>query len=160
MIRHIRHIRTALCVLVLAFLEQNAQAGVTANKELNFGEFIVKNNDAVHSITVNISGPSYTYDTAGFIVINDANIQNGDYDIDSLPPNTNIASVTVTQITPLSGPSGPNFQMNTFQVSHSNRTSPAGVARVRVGATAQTSGTGTAYVDQTYTGTLQIQINF
>ena len=137
-----------------------AMAGITTIQALGFGEFIVKNNNAVHSITANISGPAYSFDSAGFILISDASLQNGIYDLDGMPPNMAIASVVITQITPLSGASGPNFQMNTFQESHPATTDGSGVARIRVGATAQTSGSTVPYPDQTYTGTLQIQINF
>jgi hypothetical protein len=156
----IRCIRLSVIGLVALLFSPSVLAGVTTVQQLNFGEFIVKNNNAVHSITVNLSGPAYAYDSAGFILINDANIQYGIYDLDGMTPSTAIASVTVTQVTPLSGAGGPNFQMNTFQESHPATTDGSGVARINVGATAQTSGTGTTYLDQTYTGTLQIQINF
>lgn len=156
----IRQIQTGLSVLLMALISQSAFAGITTIQGLNFGEFIVKNNDAVHAITVNVSGPGYSYDTAGFIPINTASIQQGVYDLDGMTPNTAITSVTITQLSPLSGASGPNFQMNTFQETHPATTDGTGTARIHVGATAQTSGSGTPYVDQTYTGTLQIQINF
>ncbi len=157
MIRYIQHFLTGLALFVFA---SPAIAGVTTIQGLNFGEFIVKNNNAVHSITVNLSGPSYVFDSAGFILISDTNIQYGIYDLDGMTPNTAITSVTVTQVSPLSGASGPNFQLNTFQEVHPATTDGSGVARINVGATAQTSGSGTPYVDQTYTGTMQIQINF
>ncbi len=146
--------------LALFCFSAKAVAGVTTVQQLNFGEFIVKNNNAVHSITVNLSGPAFAYDMAGFIPINTGSIQNGIYDLDGMAASTAITSVTITQLLPLSGPGGPNFQMNTFQETHPATTDGSGVARIRVGATAQTSGTTTPYLDQTYTGTLQIQINF
>ena len=148
-------------VIMLLWLSSANQAfaGITTIQALSFGEWIVKNNDAVHSITVNLSGPAFTFDSAGFIIINPT-AQLGIYDLDGMPPNMAISSVVITQITPLSGPSGPNFQMNSFQESNPGTTDGSGVARIRVGGTAQTSGSGVPYVDQTYTGTLQIQINF
>ena len=138
----------------------SAHAGVTTVQGLNFGEFIVKRNDAVYGITVNLAGPAYTYDAAGFAPINTGSIQLGIYDLDGMTPNQAITSVNVTQITPLSGPSGPNFQMTAFQETHPPTTDGAGVARIRIGGTAQTDGSGNPYFDQTYTGTIQIQINF
>jgi len=157
----IRQIQYFIASLVLLCVPTQAVAGVVVFDDLNFGEFIVKNNAAMHSITVNLSGPAYTFDSAGFILINDAAIQSGRYRITGLAPSMAVASVVVTQITPLSGASGPSFQMSAFQVSHPASTNGAGnLNNVRLGATAQTSGAGTAYVDQTYNGTLQIQINF
>ncbi|MEM7651035.1 MAG: DUF4402 domain-containing protein [Pseudomonadota bacterium] len=137
-----------------------AFAGVTTIQELNFGEFIVKNNDAVHSITVNITGTAYTFDAAGFIPIDVSNIQPGIYDLDGMTPGALISSVDVTQVLPLSGGGGPNFQLTAFQDSHPTNVDGSGVVRVRVGATAQTNGAGIRYFDQTYTGTMQIQVNF
>lgn len=144
-------------VALLGFSGQ-ASAGITEVQALRFGEYIVKNNDAVYTITVNIGGV-VTFDPAGFFEIA-ATGQDGIYDLDGMPPNMAIASVVITQITPLAGPSGPNFQMNTFQESHPATTDGSGVARIGVGANADTTGSGVPYVDQTYTGTLQIQINF
>ena len=156
----IRQKCTWIVALILLLIATPSYAGITTIQALNFGEFIVKRNDAVYSINVNISGPGFTYDSAGFIPINTATIQHGVYDLDGMPANQAITSVTVTQITPLSGAGGPNFQLTAFQESHPPTTDGSGVARIRIGASAQTSGSGSAYLDQTYTGTVQIQINF
>jgi len=143
--------------LVLACLfSADVYAGVTVIQPLHFGEFIVRNNDSVHTITVNTGGV-VTYDS-GFIEINPIG-QDGIYDLDGMTPSTAIASVTITQVIPLSG-SGENFQMDTFQETHPASTDVAGVARIRVGGNANTSGNGNPYLDQTYNGQLQIQINF
>ncbi|MCB9982586.1 MAG: hypothetical protein H6861_02785 [Rhodospirillales bacterium] len=154
----IRHIMRVLAVFALVLTGQDAHAGITTIQALSFGGFIVKNNNAVHSINVNVSGPGYTYDSAGFIEITPP--QHGIYDLDGMTPSTAITSVTVTQTSPLAGASGPNFQMTALQESHPATTDVSGVARIHVGGTAQTSGTGTPYADQTFTGTLQIQVNF
>lgn len=143
-------------VLLLSF-SSLAHAGVTVIQPLRFGEYIVKNNDAVYSISVSTGG-TVVYDPAGFVEIA-ATGQEGIYELDGMTPGTPISSVTITQITPLSG-SGPNFQMNGFTSVFPPAVDGTGRAVVRVGATAQTSGSGTPYVDQTFTGQLQIQINF
>lgn len=144
-------------IAFIIFLQSSAWAGITVVQPLHFGDYIVKRNDAVYTITVNTGGTS-NFDPAGFIEINPL-AQPGIYDIDSLPPNTAIISVVITQTIPLSG-SGENFQMNTFQETHPASTDVSGVARIRVGGNADTSGNGNPYVDQTYNGQLQIQINF
>ena len=110
-------------------------------------------------ITVETNGTS-SYDAAGYVEITAP--QEGDYTLDGLPPNTNVASVVVTEITPLTGAGGGevfnmvNFDTQTF----GPRTSATGTYRVKVGATARSTGNSNPYLDQTYTGTIEIQINF
>ena len=135
---------------------QLVHAGVTTIQALDFGSFIVKNNDAQYDITINTNG-TYSFSAAGFFEISAP--QEGIFDLDGMTPSTAITSVTVTQITPLSG-SGENFQMVNFQETHPGSTDGSGVARIVVGGTARTSGSTVNYLDQSYTGSLQIQINF
>ncbi len=142
--------------LILCFFAKLSYAGVTTVQALNFGSWISKNNDAQYNITINTNG-SYSFDSAGFIEISPP--QEGIFDLDGMTPNTAIASVDVTQITPLSG-SGPEFNMINFQETHPASTDASGVARITIGATAQTTGVGASYIDQTFTGQIQIQINF
>lgn len=131
------------------------RADVTTIQPLNFGEFIVRNNDVQHTLTVNPNG-TYMF-SPGFVEI--VQPQPGIYDIDGLPLNMAIASVVVTQLQPLTG-AGNSFDMNTFQVTYPPSTDGAGVARFTIGATVETTGSGVAYPNLTYTGDLQIQINF
>jgi hypothetical protein len=139
----------------VVFLPKQGWAGVTVVQALSFGEFIVKNNNAQYDIVVNVGG-GHTYDSSGFIQISAPQV--GIFDIDGLPANSVISSVVITQVSPLLG-GGRVFQMVDFQESHTN-TNSSGVSRITVGATARTSGSGLAYVDQTYSGDLEIQINF
>ncbi len=133
-----------------------ATAGVTVIQEISFGSFVVKNNDAQHTITINPGG-TYSFSPAGFLEILPP--QQGIYDIDGLPVSTAITSVTVTQHQPLAG-SGENFQIIDFQEVHPATTDGTGVARIRIGATAQSSGNGNPYADQTLNGKIDIQVNF
>lgn len=141
--------------LCLSVCPNYSYAGVTVIDALSFGSFIVKNNDSQYDIIVHPGGV-YDYDHDGFILISPP--QDGVYDIDGLTPNATIASVVITQLSPLSN-SGENFQMHSFEEFHTN-TNGSGVARITVGGSARTSGSGNPYLDQTYSGTLQIQINF
>ncbi len=157
MLLHINRFYLVLLFLSLLFFPyKGVRAGVTVVQNLNFGSWISKNNDAQYNITINTNG-SYSFDSAGFIEISPP--QEGIFDLDGMTPNTAISSVTITQITPLSG-SGPEFNMINFQETHPPSTDASGVARIVVGATAQTTGVGISYIDQTYNGQLQIQINF
>lgn len=133
-----------------------AHASIVTIQALNFGEFVTIANDAQYDITVNTNG-SYAFDAAGFIELSAP--QEGVYDFGGLAPNTAIASVIITQTAPLVG-IGPDINMVNLQETHSGSTDGSGVARIVLGGTARTDGSGILYVDQTLNGQLQIQINF
>ena len=146
-----------ICAIYVFFMMTfSAYAGVTTVQALSFGEFIMKNNDAAYDITVGTNS-GVTFSAAGFIQI--VSPQEGIYDLDDMAANTAITSVTVTQVTPLSG-SGFDMQLINFQETHPASTNGSGVARIEVGATARTNGLGGSYIDQAFNGTIQIQINF
>lgn len=146
------------CGLICVFLLfiSPAYAGVTTVQALSFGQFVMKNNDAAYDITINTNG-SYSFSAAGYIEI--VAPQEGVYDLDGMPANTAITSVTVTQITSLSG-SGFDMQMINFQETSPASTDGSGVARIEIGATARNNAIGGSYIDQTFGGVIQIQINF
>ncbi len=149
----------ALLVFVSAFcLLQVAEAQtVTTVQALSFGEWLSYNNDAEYEITINTNS-TYSADGAGFVEI--VAPQQGIYDIeDGFTPFDPVASVVISQIAALNFGGG-TFQMDTFQETHSATVGSDGKVRVTVGGTANTSGNSTAYVDGTFNGTLQIQINF
>jgi hypothetical protein len=146
----------AAIFVILLCLQKAAFADVTVIQELDFGQFIVKNNDAQHDITINPGGV-YSFSGAGLVEISPP--EDGIYDIDGLPPNSVITSINITQLNPLQGVTGEVFQMVNMQSSFSS-TNGSGVARIGIGGTARTSGNGNPYADQTYNGILQIQINF
>lgn len=137
-------------------LSGQAFAAVTVVQGLSFGAFISTRNDAQYDITVNTDG-TYSFSAGGFFMITPPNP--GVYDITGLDPSRAIASVTVTQIAPLTAP-GNSLQTLNFTSTNPPSTSPAGVARIEIGATARTTGTGTAYPDNTYNGVVEITINF
>ncbi len=146
-----------VCTICAFFMMTfSAYAAVTTVQALSFGQFIMKNNDAAYNITVGTNS-SVTFSAAGFIQI--VSPQEGIYDLDGMAANAAIASVTVTQVTPLSG-SGFDMQLINFQETHPASTDGSGVARIEIGATARTNGLGGSYIDQTFNGTIQIQINF
>ncbi len=149
----IRLIRICLFLIALGAVSP-ALAAVAVVQALQFGEFIVRNNDAMHTITINTDG-SFNF-SPGFVEI--VSPQEGIYDISGLPPSMAIASIVVTQLQPLTG-AGNIFNMNAFQTAFTG-TDAFGVARVTLGATVETTGTGVPYSNQTYSGQLQLQINF
>ncbi len=138
------------------FVSVPAYAGVTVIQAMSFGNFVSKKNDMQYEVTINTNG-TYVFDSAGFIEISAP--QEGIYDIDGLTPSAAIASVVITQSSPLTI-GGRSFQMINFQETHDASTDAGGVARVTVGATAQGDGITTAYPDNTYNGSLNITISF
>ena len=144
-------------VVVMCSLWPNAsQAQLTTIQPLDFGEFMSRNNDAQYTLTVNAAG-SYSFDATGFIEISPP--QPGIYDIGGFAPNAAISSLTVAQDTPLGGV-GLVFQMISFDEIHPPTTDGAGVARIQIGATLQTSGSGMPYGDALYNGSVDVTINF
>lgn len=144
-------------VSVLCVLRSAEAQTVTTVQALDFGEWLSYGNDGEHEITVNSDG-SYSADGAGFVIISAP--QRGIYDIENdFTPGAPVASVVISQIAALTYAGG-TFHMDAFQETHSANVDGNGVVRVMVGGTANTSGNSSPYIDGTYNGTLQIQINF
>lgn len=142
-----------ICVLVVG----HARAGITTIQALSFGNYLVANNNSVQTITISTSGN--VTDSAGLIEITPT-AQQGIYDLDGLTPSAVIASVTVTALTTMRGVNITNeFILSGFTVNHTN-VDGAGVARVTLGGTASTTGNGLGYPDQTYTATVQLDVNY
>ena len=148
-----RHKALLFIAITIALCSTKADADISILQKLRFGEWIITNNNAIHSITVSPSG-AFSHSSA-LIRLNDP--QEGVYEIDGLTPNA-IITVTATQISPLAA-GGNTFNMNTFQVNHTN-SNASGVATIRLGATAQTTGSGLAYDSRTYNGSIRIQISY
>jgi len=141
----------------LALLAAEARAGITTIQALSFGNYVVANNNSVQTVTVSLSGNVTA--SSGLLEITPT-AQQGIYDIDGLTPNAAIASVDVTALTTMRGVNISNeFTLGGFTSNHTNA-DPAGVARVTIGGTASTTGNGLGYPDQTYSATVEIQINY
>lgn len=153
--------RCTIIVMVLVLLALifpgSALAQVTTLQTFHFGEFIIRRNDAFYQITVRADG-SYTYNTIGLTMLTAP--RQGIYDIGGFTPGTAVASVDVSQIAPLTNGRS-NLDMILFYDSHDAAVDGSGYVTVNVGATLQTSGDGSAYdLNSTYSGTIQIQVNF
>ncbi len=138
---------------ILFTVASPAYSDITELQKLRFGEFIVTNNSTQQGITVNVDG-SFGFSS---IFLNIEDPQPGIYEIDGLTPNSMI-TVTASQIQPLTG-AGNFFTLRSFQTLDTD-TNGAGVTTITLGATAETSGNSTPYVDQTYNGIIEIQISF
>lgn len=146
-----------LLFVVFALVADHARAGITTIQALSFGNYVVANNNSVQTVTVSLSGNVTA--SSGLLEITPT-AQQGIYDIDGLTPNAVIASVDVTALTTMRGVNISNeFTLGSFTSSHTN-SDPSGVARVTIGGTASTTGNGLGYPDQTYSATVEIQINY
>lgn len=132
-----------------------ARADITENQALYFGEWVITDNDGVHSITVNTDG-SYG-NSPELIVITPP--EEGIYDVDGLPPNAVINGVTVLMTDPLRLGGGETFSMDNFDTIAPDA-DPAGETTVTLGARARTSGNGAGYADGRYNGTLTIELHY
>lgn len=146
-----------LLSIVAATVSGQALAGITTIQALSFGNYVVANNNSVQTVTVSLSGNVTA--SSGLLEITPT-AQQGIYDIDGLTPNAVIASVDVTALGPMRGVNISNeFTLGSFTANHTN-VDPSGVARVTIGGTASTTGNGLGYPDQTYTATVEVQINY
>lgn len=144
----VRLLLTAGCVLMPVPF---AKADFVVVQNIHFGEFIIQDNYKPHILTVNPDG-SYTH-ASNFLQISPP--KPGIYQVDELAPNS-VISVIATQTQRLNG--GNNFfTMHNFQINHSN-VDGAGLAEIRLGASVATSGNGSGYTQDTYSGQIQIQI--
>jgi hypothetical protein len=150
--------RNALaCLLGLGLLcGSAAHAAITEIQPLNFGQWAITNNTGFKVITVNPNG-SFSNSPGLFNIV--FTPTQGIYRVDSLPPFTTINSVNATMLVPMTG-GNQNFTLDTFQVIHDPSTNASGEVNITLGATARTTGTGVPYDDATYTGTIQLEINY
>ena len=140
-------------LLTLLCSTQAAHADFVIVQNLHFGEFVIQDNYKPHHLTVNPDG-SYTH-APNFIEIDPP--QPGIYQIDELEPNS-VINVTASQLQPMMGNNN-FFTLENIQVIHSN-VDEAGLADIMLGADAVTSGNGSKYVGDTYSGQILIQISY
>ena len=149
-------VRIFITLLIVCVMNiHGAQAAVLVLQELNFGEWLIKTNVGVQSVTVQTDG-SYS-NTPDMIMLLPPT--EGIYVIDGLNPSSVITSVNVTMLTPLTNGSGEDFTVDTF-TTISPDTDAGGQTTITLGARARSSANGLPYTDGVHTGTVQIVINF
>lgn len=122
---------------------------------IHFGTFAIKNNSAVHTLRVSRTNV-VTADSA--FALFTAPIR-GEYDLAGFPSSTPF-TVTISDATLNSGGGGEPFYLSNFTPGTGLTTDGAGNAEVRFGATLATSGVGANYTDGTYSGTIDITIDY
>jgi len=148
--------KAALCLaLFLAAMQATParSADVIQVQTLNFGKWVVTDNDAPHFITIATDG---SYDNSPELIMLEPP-QEGIYDLSGLPEDAIINGVTVIVSDPLDAGSS-MFALDDFQVIYPP-TAPGGEISVTIGARASTTGDGQNYGDGVYNGTLTIEIH-
>lgn len=143
-------------MLFILLMPSSVQAQHSVIQALNFGEWVVTNNNSTQTATVQTNG-SYSNSPAMILI---SPPEPGIYLISGLPTNMTIQSVDVTMLTPMQS-MGQSFTIDNFttQLSSSN-TGPSGETTLTLGARARSSANGIPYPDTTYTGDIMIVLNF
>lgn len=134
----------------------NVFAGVTTVQELYFGHYLVLGNKVQGDVTINTDG-SHSFDPAAYVEIDAPRV--GMYEIDELPANMAVNSVTIDSSTNLIN-AGIGFQTRDWQTSFPAATDAEGKLLVIVGGTLRSSGNDVQYPDGTYLATMQITVSF
>lgn len=144
-----------LCVLLPGMAM--AVPTLTIIDDITFGQFAVRNNDAVHTIVVDENN-NFSHSAAGFVPVTDP--QRGEFLLEDLPPNSPVTvSVADTSITLNGGGVGTAFSIRDYTFT-SITTDGAGNATFYMGATLRTSGTGQYYESGSYSGTAVMTVNY
>ena len=143
----------AIWVICLAASPTFAQT-ITRVQTLSFGTFALRNNNAPHALRV--SRTNVVTADSEFAIFTDPT--RGEYSLSSFPTNTPF-TVFIPDTTLTSG-GGAQFDLGQFTPGSGLTTDGTGNADLRFGATLTTSGTGGNYTDGSYSGTIDITVNY
>jgi len=143
-------------VVTAAFLlvAKNVTAAITEVQELSFGTFALVDNATVSTLRIPYNG---TNPVASSKLYPLTRAQPGQYQISGMP-SFQALIITINNFSLQVGAAEP-FNVNTFTYP-ALITDTNGEALLEVGATLNTTGSGTGYADATYTGTISITISF
>ena len=141
--------------VVLVFLCSNKAAAALAEVQpLSFGTFAIVNNLTVSTLAVPYSGSNPVPSIKIYPLVR---AQPGHYQITGLPAFQPL-TITINNFVLSVGGAEP-FNVNTFTFP-ALITDTNGEALLKVGATLNTTGSGTEYADATYTGSINITVSF
>ncbi len=149
-------LRTLWVIFAVLCFPTSGFAGVTTVQELYFGHYLILGNKAQGDVTINTDG-SHSFDPAVYVEIDAPRV--GIYEIDELPANMAVNTVTISSSTNLIN-TGIGFQTRDWQTSFNPTTDAEGKLQVIVGGTVRSSGNTVQYPDGTYLATMQITVNF
>lgn len=144
-----------LLLIGLSFFIAPAQAAVNITQPLSFGEFALRNNTARRQMR--ITAQDVFTKNAAFITL--VRPQRAIVEVSGFPANTNlIVNVTFNS---LSSGVGDLFTIdNPTLFPNTLRTNGSGNLTFYVGARLRTSGTGSVYPNNTYSGLMNISVNY
>lgn len=145
----------AMAFLSIPSLSASAQV-INEDQELHFGRWVVTNDSSPRTITLQANG---TYSNSPELFMLEPPMV-GVYEISGLTPGATVSSIVVTQIGRLNAGNSKDFALDNFDVVTPPVVNPSGVLHMTLGARATTSGTGGSYPDATYTGLLNVIVNF
>lgn len=143
-------------VLFLLILVMPAHAGLVTDRQLSFGEFAIQRNNTVSSLTVPMSGNSYS--TNALRVIRQG--ESGLLRYIELPPYTEIS---ITPILPAEGVhafGGSKFFITNLEFPTNISSNGTGVASFPLGGTLETSGDGGTYYDGDYVFAIYLDVTY
>ena len=132
-----------------------AQAQIFEEQPLNFGTWIVPNNNTNHTITVL---PDNSYSSSPSL-LELSGPRPGIYRIEGLTAFAACGSVNVHMTQTMRRPSSPAFTLDSFDPQCSSA-DVNGIAWVTLGARAVTSGNNLMYGEGDYQGDLSLIVNF
>lgn len=144
-----------VAILIIFVLPAHA-VGLVTERQLSFGEFAIQRNNTVSSLTVPVSGNSYS--TNALRVIRQGNT--GLLRIVELPPYTQI---TLTPILPAEGShafGSSKFFITNLEFPTNISSDGMGVASFPLGGTLETSGDGGTYYDGDYSFVIYLDITY
>lgn len=144
-----------LAILVFCVGANPAQAQtITRVQTLSFGTFALRDNNAPHALRV--SRTNVVTADSEFALFTAPT--RGEYSMSGFPTDTPF-TVSIPD-TALTSGGGGSFDLGQFTPGSGLSTDSSGNADLRFGATLTTSGTGGNYTDGSYSGTIDITVNY
>lgn len=147
--------RLILAILIL-FASPLKAAGLVTDRQLSFGEFAIQRNNSVSSLTVPLSGNSYS--TNALRVIRQGH--SGLLRLVELPLYTQIS---ITPILPAEGThafGSSKFFITALDFPTNISSNGMGVASLPMGGTLETSGDGGTYYDGDYSFVIYLDVTY
>ena len=140
----------------MILIGQPAQAQtITPVQNLSFGEGVVTDNSAQHSIIIQADGTLMNDPEFRFVTLP----QEGIYNLTGAAALAPITSVLVTVDQQVIGP-GQDFTIDSFDIDAPANTDGSGAATIRIGARLRTSGTSINYTPSAlFNGQFTITVN-
>lgn len=128
---------------------------ITEDTPFDFGRWVITDNSAQHTITVNANG-SYSNSPE---LLPLTSPQPGIYTVTGLPSFATINNVMISMVSPVSGPGGQVFTMDNFTYICPNANFD-GETDLTIGARARMSGNNQPYANGAYQGQLNVVIDY